>query len=389
MLSTLNVVRREGVRMQVGFTLADGRELPLVVRRPEVRSSRRFDRSRRCAIATEEGALPLGEVTQGTRMPAPPMISHHNGRRELVDQLQFRRAMRRRPGPTRLRARRGDRGDRAQRVSAARLHDRGGRRRSRPPIGSSCSLVPILLLLYAVLAITFESLTMPLLVLVSVPLTILGATWALVLAGVGAGVYALVGVIALLGLTVNPAILLVDRMQRRSLDAGASGGSAAIAAVRERTRPVLMTSCTTIAGLWPLALSTGDEYEIWPPFATVVMGGLATSTLLTLLVIPVGYVLFATARPDLRPSRTVDSDGLGGRDGSRDRAARRDRAVDVDDLADRDDDARRGRVPVARAGDVPPRAAARIRSWRGGDRSALPQEGLRPAGAGEESLAAR
>jgi len=56
---------------------------------------------------------------------------------------------------------------------------------------------------------------------------------------------------------------------------------------------VLMTSCTTIAGLWPLALSTGDQYEIWPPFATVVMGGLATSTLLTLLVIPVGYVLFA------------------------------------------------------------------------------------------------
>jgi ABC-type multidrug transport system ATPase subunit len=134
---------------------------------------------------------------------------------------------------------------------------------------------------------------MPILILVSVPLTILGAAWALVIAGVGAGVYALVGVIALLGLTVNPAILLVDRMQRRLLGAGASGGSAAICAVRERTRPVLMTSCTTIAGLWPLALSTGDQYEIWPPFATVVMGGLATSTLLTLLVIPVGFVLFA------------------------------------------------------------------------------------------------
>src|SRR5690606_24713774 len=55
--------------------------------------------------------------------------------------------------------------------------------------------------------------------------------------------------------------------------------------------PVLMTSCTTIAGLWPLALSTGEELEIWPPFATVVMGGLATSTVLTLLVIPVGFVL--------------------------------------------------------------------------------------------------
>src|SRR5690606_40830839 len=112
-----------------------------------------------------------------------------------------------------------------------------------------------------------------------------------VFAGVGAGIYALVGVIALLGLTVNPAILLVDRMQQRVMASGASGGAAAIAAVRERTRPVLMTSCTTIAGLWPLALSTGEEFEIWPPFATVVIGGLATSTLLTLLVIPVGFVM--------------------------------------------------------------------------------------------------
>src|SRR5690606_40681918 len=123
--------------------------------------------------------------------------------------------------------------------------------------------------------------------LASVPLAALGAPWSRVLAGVGAGIYALVGVIALLGLTVNPAILLVDRMQQRVRASGCSGGAAAIAAVRERTRPVLMTSCTTIAGLWPLALSTGDALEIWPPFATAVMGGLATATVLTLLVIPV------------------------------------------------------------------------------------------------------
>jgi predicted RND superfamily exporter protein len=60
--------------------------------------------------------------------------------------------------------------------------------------------------------------------------------------------------------------------------------------VRERARPVLMTATTTVAGLWPLALVTGRENEIWPPFATTVMGGLIASTLLTLLVIPVGFV---------------------------------------------------------------------------------------------------
>ena len=98
------------------------------------------------------------------------------------------------------------------------------------------------------------------------------------------------GIFMLVGITVNPAILLVDRMQRK-IRAGWSAGAAALASVRERTRPVLMTSATTIAALWPLALVTGRENEIWPPFATVVIGGLITSTLLTLLVIPVGFIL--------------------------------------------------------------------------------------------------
>jgi multidrug efflux pump subunit AcrB/ABC-type multidrug transport system ATPase subunit len=290
-LSALNVVRREGVLLQVGFTLADGRELPLNVRRPEIPEFQVLRSIQALTIATEQGALPLGEVTQGTRMPASPMISHHNGRRELAISYGFA-ADAPETGPERLRL------DEAVAEIVRSAYRPAGYTIEAWGAEEGTDwfellVIPTLLLLYAVLAIAFESLTMPLLVLISVPLTILGATWALVLAGVGAGVYALVGVIALLGLTVNPAILLVDRMQRRSLDAGASGGSAAIAAVRERTRPVLMTTCTTIAGLWPLALSTGDEYEIWPPFATVVMGGLATSTVLTLLVIPVGYVLLA------------------------------------------------------------------------------------------------
>jgi ABC-type multidrug transport system ATPase subunit len=79
-------------------------------------------------------------------------------------------------------------------------------------------------------------------------------------------------------------------MQQRVLSGSWSAGAAAIAAVRERVRPVLMTTCTTIAGLWPLAIPTGRENEIWPSFAVVVMGGLATSTLLILLVAPMGFV---------------------------------------------------------------------------------------------------
>ena len=152
-------------------------------------------------------------------------------------------------------------------------------------------------LLFLVLATTFESLTLPILVLLALPLTILGAAWALAFAGISFEMMSAMGALVLVGLTVNPAILLVDRMQQLIRQSGWSIGAAAFAAVKERTRPVLMTSATTIAGLWPLAIVTGRENEIWPPFATVVMGGLATSTVLTLLVIPALYRWFSHPPP--------------------------------------------------------------------------------------------
>jgi ABC-type multidrug transport system ATPase subunit len=235
--------------------------------------------------------MPLGVVTTARSVPPTPVIAHHNGRRELsISYSLSDQAPQTGPERVRLEEAIQDTIRSAYRPGGYTVEALGA---DEDTDWFKLVFIPVLLLLYAVLAIAFESLTMPILVLVAVPLTILGSVWGLVVAGVGAGIYALVGVIALLGLTVNPAILLVDRMQRRLIDSGCSGGTAAIAAVRERTRPVLMTSCTTIAGLWPLALSTGDEFEIWPPFATVVIGGLATSTLLTLLVIPVGFVMLA------------------------------------------------------------------------------------------------
>ena len=88
----------------------------------------------------------------------------------------------------------------------------------------------------------FESLILPVLVLLALPLTLLGATWALVFAGVPLDMMAMMGAVALIGLTVNPAILLVDRMQQRVLHGGWSAGAAAFASVRERRTP----PCPTI-----------------------------------------------------------------------------------------------------------------------------------------------
>jgi multidrug efflux pump subunit AcrB/ABC-type multidrug transport system ATPase subunit len=290
-LPALSMVRREGVQMQTGFTLANGREIPLTVRTIERGGARVGEQLESLRLATPAGVLPLAAVASVSKMPPPPIIQHHNGRREMSVFYTLEST--------------------APQAGTARLQlderIRSAVREVHRPVGYTVEalgedeavnwfkkiLIPVVLLLLAVLAITFESLTLPVLILIALPLTVLGATWALVFAGMGANIMALVGTVTLLGLTVNPAILLVDRMQQRVLGSSWTPGAAALAAVRERTRPVLMTTCTTIAGLWPLALATGRQNEIWPPFATVVMGGLGTSTLLTLLVIPVGFVLLS------------------------------------------------------------------------------------------------
>ena len=286
----LNLAGREGRQLQTGFLLPEGRELPLVVRRDEQGGrAERASSLNTLRVTTPSGVLPVAALASVRRVPAPPVIVHHNGRREMSVYYNLDRDA---PatGPGRL---------------ALEEKIKGAVREAHRPRGYTVEaadaddstdwfkriLLPVLLLLYLVLAVVFESLTMPVLVLLALPLTLLGATWALVLAGMPLDMMALLGGLALFGLTINPAILLVDRMQQHVLGGGWSAGAAALAAVRERTRPVLMTTATTVAALWPLALVTGQENEIWPPFATIVIGGLVTSTLLTLLVIPVGFVL--------------------------------------------------------------------------------------------------
>jgi multidrug efflux pump subunit AcrB/ABC-type multidrug transport system ATPase subunit len=284
----LIMLSREGQEMRAGMILDNGREIPLTVRSSETASSRVSYKMEKLKLPTTAGVLPLGLVSDAHKMPPPPMIQHHNGRRELSVFYRFSESV-----PTTGPAR--DALDEEILSMIRSIHLPAGYIVDPPDKEESRSwfkrvFIPILLLLFAVLAVTFESLTMPVLVLFAVPLTILGSAWALVLTGMPADMMAMAGAVVLLGLTVNPAILLVDRMQQRVLSGSWSAGAAAIAAVRERVRPVLMTTCTTIAGLWPLAIPTGRENEIWPSFAVVVMGGLATSTLLILLVAPMGFV---------------------------------------------------------------------------------------------------
>tara|TARA_Y100000031_G_scaffold34279_1_gene38317 strand:- start:1005 stop:5798 length:4794 start_codon:yes stop_codon:yes gene_type:complete len=289
-LPVLRLAGREGQRMQTGFVMQSGRELPIVVERRNARlpgvGSRELTRMR---VQTPAGVLPITALASMRQMPAPQVIAHHNGRREIAVMYRLHGSV---PdtGPSRLAV--------EEQITAA------VRSVPRPP-GTTIEtvdpdentsllqeiLVPAVALLFLVLAMTFESLSLPVLVLLTLPLTLLGATWALAFAGMPLGQMAILGALTLVGLTVNSGILLVDRMQQFVRESDWSPGAAALAAVRERTRPVLMTTATTVAGLWPLSIATGRENEIWPPFATIVIGGLITSSLLTLLIMPVGFIL--------------------------------------------------------------------------------------------------
>ncbi len=272
------------------YVLPSGREIPVFVERVNGREPDGLKDLRRLRVHTASGVTTIAALASIRQMPPPAAIVHHNGRRETSVYYRLDPSAPE-SGPAR------DALD--EKIETAI--------RSAPrPQGYAVEIqeenesLGILaeyalwagLLVLLVLAVAFESLTLPWLVLVtSVFLAAIGASWLMIVTDTPAQPITAVGVVVLVGLAINPAILIVDRMQHR-VRSGWSAGAAALASVRERTRPVLMTAATTIAALWPLALSTGQENETWPPFATIIIGGLLTATLLNLLVVPVCYLFF-------------------------------------------------------------------------------------------------
>lgn len=147
-----------------------------------------------------------------------------------------------------------------------------------------------LALVYMVMAAQFESLRDPFIIMFAVPLSIIGVIWALLITGNTLSVITFIGLIMLIGIVVNNGIVLVDytNMLRAR---GHSIIDATIKAGHSRMRPVLMTAFTTILGMIPLAASSGMGSEMWKPLGVTVIGGLLVSTLITLIFIPVMYLI--------------------------------------------------------------------------------------------------
>ena len=157
-------------------------------------------------------------------------------------------------------------------------------------------------LVYVIMAAQFESLLHPLVIMFSIPLAFFGTLLTLYLFDVNLSIVVFLGMIMLAGIVVNNAIVLVDYINTLR-GRGFPRQRAIVGAGLVRLRPILMTTATTILGLLPMALGLGQGAEIRTPMALAVIGGLATSTVLTLIVVPVIYELVERLRDALSFSR--------------------------------------------------------------------------------------
>jgi len=156
-------------------------------------------------------------------------------------------------------------------------------------------------LVYLVMAAQFESFVYTFIIMFTVPLALMGAIFGLKLTGTPVSVIAVIGGIMLAGIVVNNGIVLVDRINQ--LRARLPLVPAVRQAGRERFRPILMTTATTVLGLLPMALGLGEGAELRAPLAITVISGLLLATLLTLIVVPVAYTLLTPGAVKVAVSR--------------------------------------------------------------------------------------
>jgi hydrophobe/amphiphile efflux-1 (HAE1) family protein len=145
--------------------------------------------------------------------------------------------------------------------------------------------------IYIVLASQFESFFEPMLIMLSLPLAVVGALLAILITGNNLGMPPMIGMVMLMGLVTKNAILLIDLTNHYVRDAGKSVKEAILTAGPIRLRPILMTTLAMILGMLPSALGRGEGAEFRAPISIATIGGLITSTALTLLVVPVAYLL--------------------------------------------------------------------------------------------------
>lgn len=157
------------------------------------------------------------------------------------------------------------------------------------------ALILSIVLVYMVLASQFESLLHPFTILLTIPLAVVGAILLFFITGTTINMMGVIGIVMLVGIAVNNSIILVDRINQLK-SAGAELTDAIVQAGQQRIRPIIMTSLTTILALLPMTLGFGDGASLRSPMAIAVIGGLVTSTIMSLMVIPCVYYVLEQAK---------------------------------------------------------------------------------------------
>ena len=171
------------------------------------------------------------------------------------------------------------------------------------------SLIAAILLVYMVMVVLYDSFLRPFVVLFSIPLSFIGALLALALANMTLNIFTILGMIMLIGLVAKNAIMIVDFANHRK-EEGEDTVTALIQANHARFRPILMTTIAMVAGMVPLAVASGAGAEVNNALAIVIIGGLLSSLFLTLIVVPLVYLIFDNIGKRFGKGTKVDYDRL-------------------------------------------------------------------------------
>jgi HAE1 family hydrophobic/amphiphilic exporter-1 len=158
-----------------------------------------------------------------------------------------------------------------------------------------------------VLAAQFESIIQPFVIMLTIPLAGIGTVLTFFILGKSLNMMAYIGIIMLGGIAVSNAIILIDRINQLR-EAGMNKKDAIILGGSQRIRPILMTGLTTVLALLPLTIGIGESASLRSPMALAVIGGMVTSTLLTLVVIPCVYWVFDTFSNYIRSNKEAVTD---------------------------------------------------------------------------------
>jgi cobalt-zinc-cadmium resistance protein CzcA len=293
-ISDINELIETAVGGKVASTVVEEQKRFAVLVRFPVELRRDIPELERLLVPSPEGArIPLGELAQIREVEAPAQISRENGMRRVVvecnirgrDMGSFVSEVRKAIQPV------------VEAMPEGYFTDIGGQFENQQRAMRRLSIVvPVsLLLIFLMLFMAFQSIRNALLVLLNLPFAFVGGILLILALGINLSVSASVGFIVLFGVAVQNGVLLVTFFTQLRAQ-GLSPREAVIRGCELRLRPLLMTSLAAFLGLWPMLYATGSGAEIQRPIAAVVMGGLVTSLLLTLIVLPALYYLLETRK---------------------------------------------------------------------------------------------